>query len=69
MLFAPYLHLSALVALVGMSLFCGYSISPFYSTWIANTIPAHIRARFTSRQTIVSSIVAVAAGFLVGQFL
>ena len=69
LLFAPYLHLPALVALVGMSLFCGYAISPFYSTWIANTIPAHIRARFTSRQTIASSVVAVGAGFLVGQFL
>jgi len=69
LLFAPYLHLSALVALVGLSLFCGYLISPFYSAWVANTIPAHIRARFTSRQTIVSSVVAVIAGLLIGQFL
>ena len=67
--FAPSLRLGALVALVSLSLLCGYSLSPFYSTWIANTVPENIRARFTSRQTIVSTIVAMIAGFLIGQFI
>ena len=64
----PY-RLIALVAMVCLSLFSGYSISPFYSTWIANTVPENIRARFSSRQTIVSTIVAMVAGFAIGQFL
>ncbi|NKB65473.1 MAG: MFS transporter [Candidatus Latescibacteria bacterium] len=66
---APSLHLGALVLLVGLSLLCGYIISPFYNTWNANTIPANIRARFASRKTIISTLVAMVAGFLIGQFL
>ncbi len=62
-------RLPALVAMVCLSLFCGYTISPFYSTWIANAVPENIRARFASRQTIVSTIVAMVAGFAIGQFL
>ncbi len=69
LLLVPYLHLPALVVLVGLSLFFGYLLSPFYSAWMANTIPEPIRARFTSRQTIISSVVAVVSGFLIGQFL
>ncbi|MEE3257581.1 MAG: MFS transporter, partial [Candidatus Latescibacterota bacterium] len=64
----PY-RLMALVAMVCLSLFSGYSISPFYSTWIANAVPENIRARFSSRQTITSTIVAMVAGFAIGQFL
>ena len=64
----PY-RLPTLVAMVCLSLFCGYLISPFYSTWIANAVPENIRARFSSRQTIVSTIVAMVAGFAIGQFL
>ena len=55
--------------MVSLSLFSGYAISPFYSTWIANAVPENIRARFASRQTIVSTIVAMIAGFAIGQFL
>ena len=62
-------RLMALVAMVCLSLFSGYSISPFYSTWISNAVPENIRARFTSRQTIVSTLVAMVAGFAIGQFL
>ena len=67
--FAPRLYLGALAVLVSMGLLCGYSLSPFYNTWIADTVPENIRARFTSRQTIVSTIVAMVAGFLIGQFI
>ena len=62
-------RLAALVGMVCLSLFGGYAISPFYSTWIANAVPENIRARFASRQTIVSTIVAMVAGFAIGQFL
>ena len=69
-LFVPEQYrLPALVAMVCLSMFSGYAISPFYSTWIANAVPENIRARFASRQTIVSTIVAMIAGFAIGQFL
>ncbi len=63
------LHLTALMLLVGVGLVCGYAASPFYNTWVANTVPEQIRARFTSRQTIVSTVSAMIAGFAVGRFL
>lgn len=69
LLVPAHYRLPALVAMVCLSLFCGYTISPFYSTWIANAVPENIRARFSSRQTIVSTIVAMVAGFAIGQFL
>ena len=62
-------RLTSLVAMVCLSLFSGYSISPFYNTWIANAVPENTRARFASRQTIVSTVVARVAGFAIGQFL
>ena len=62
-------RLISLVAVVCLSLFSGYAISPFYSTWIANAVPENTRARFASRQTIVSTVVAMLAGFAIGQFL
>ena len=69
-LFVPEQYrLPALVAMVCLSMFSGYAISPFYSTWIANAVPENIRARFASRQTIVSTIVAMIVGFAIGQFL
>ena len=69
-LFVPEQYrLPALVAMVCLSMFSGYAISPFYSTWIANAVPENIRARFASRQTIISTIVAMIAGFAIGQFL
>ncbi len=68
-LFVPDHYLNALVILVGLSLLCGYVLSPLLTTWIANTVPTNIRARFTSRQTTVATVVAVSAGFLIGQYL
>ena len=65
----PELRVHALLLLVSFSLLFGYAVSPYYSTWIANTVPEQIRARFTSRQTIISSVVALVAGFAVGWFL
>ncbi|MEW6754022.1 MAG: MFS transporter [Candidatus Latescibacterota bacterium] len=67
--FAPHLQLGALVALISAGLLFGHLISPIYSTWMANTIPEGIRARFTSRQTIVSTLVAMVFGFLIGRFV
>ena len=67
--FPPDMRLAAMVGLIGASLFCGYSVSPFYGTWIANAVPEQIRARFTSRQTILATIVAMVAGFAIGQFI
>ena len=69
LLLAPALHLDAVLVLVSMGLLCGYAISPFYNTWIANTVPATSRARFTSRQTIISTVVAMVAGIAVGRFI
>ena len=68
-LLAPALRLDAVLVLVSVSLLCGYAISPFYSTWLANTVPEASRARFTSRQTIISTVVAMVAGFAVGRFI
>ena len=61
-LLAPSLYLGALLTLIALGLLCGYAASPFFSTWMANTIPNHRRARFTSRQTIVCTIVGMGAG-------
>ncbi len=63
------LRVGALIFLISCGLLCGYSISPFYSTWIANTVPESHRARFASRQTIVSTVAAMVAGFAIGQFV
>jgi MFS family permease len=68
-IFLPPAYLPVLLLMVGASLTSIYIASPFHGTWIANTVPERIRARFFSRQTIITSIVAVVAGFSVGQFL
>ena len=68
-LLSPSFYLGALLTLIALGLLCGYAASPFFSTWMADTIPAHRRAHFTSRQTIVSTIVGMIVGFLVGQFI
>jgi len=65
----PSAYLPALILMVGASITCAYVASPFHGTLIANTVPERIRARFFSRQTIITSIVAVVAGFSVGQLL
>ena len=69
LLFAPSMQLEALLVMVSLGLICGYSLSPFYNTWVANAVPENIRARFTSRQTILSTLVAMVAGFVVGRFI
>jgi MFS family permease len=68
-LFAEHLRLEAMMILVGLGLLCGYSLSPFYNTWVVNAVPENIRARFTSRQTIISTLVAMFSGFAVGRFI
>ncbi len=67
--FPADMRLAAMVGLIGASLFCGYSVSPFYGTWVANAVPEQIRARFTSKQTILATIAAMIAGFAIGQFI
>ena len=62
-------HLHALLLVAALSLACGHIISPLFNTWVANTVPSTIRARFISRQTTISAIVAVIAGLLMGWFL
>ncbi len=69
LLFAPAMQLQALMVLVGLGLLCGYSLSPFYNTWVASAVPGNIRGRFTSRQTIVSTLLAMVAGFAIGGFI
>ncbi|MBI4530556.1 MAG: MFS transporter, partial [Candidatus Latescibacteria bacterium] len=69
MVFSPSLWLGALLILVSLGLVCGYLVSPFYSSWLATTIPENIRARFISRQTIVTSLVGMVTGFFVGEFI
>ena len=69
LLFAAHLRLEALAFLVAAGLLCGHVIAPFYNTWVANTVPENIRARFTSRQTILSTIAAMVAGFVVARFI
>lgn len=69
LLFASHLRLEALIFLVGAGLLCGHVVAPFYNTWVANTVPESIRARFTSRQTILSTIAAMLAGIAVGSFI
>lgn len=69
LLFAEHLRLDAMLVFVGFGLLCGYSLSPFYNTWVVNAVPENIRARFTSRQTITSTLVAMFSGFAVGWFI
>ncbi len=69
LLFAPPMQLPTLMVLAGLGLLCGYSLSPFYNTWVASAVPGNIRGRFTSRQTIVSTLVSMIAGFAIGGFI
>lgn len=69
LLFAPEHRLIAMVFILGASMFFGHGVSPFYGTWVANAVPEHIRARFTSRQTILSTVTAMLSGFAIGQFI
>lgn len=62
-------RLWTVMVLLALGLLCGHTVSPLYSSWLATTIPAQIRARFLSKQTIVTTLVAMGTGYLLGQFL
>jgi HEAT repeat protein len=68
-LVGPAFRLHALLLITALSLACGHIISPLFNTWVANTVPTKIRARFISQQTTISTVVAVVAGFAMGWFL
>ncbi|MBT5875256.1 MAG: hypothetical protein HOH43_17685, partial [Candidatus Latescibacteria bacterium] len=68
-LFVPALHLKVLSICLALGLIAGYLYTPFYSGWLADTVPSTIRARFTSRQTIVSQVCGVVAGISAGWFV
>lgn len=62
-------RLWAIMVLLAVGLLCGHTVSPLYSSWLATTIPEQIRARYFSKQTIITTLVAMGAGYLLGQFL
>ena len=62
LLLAPPLQL-------GASLFCIQAAQPFLGGWQASVIPANIRARYTSRQVIISAVASMVVGFLVGRYI
>ena len=68
-LFVESLHQRMLLIFLVVGLVAGYTYTPFFSSWVALTVPENIRARFTSRQTIVASIVGTAVGILTGRFV
>jgi MFS family permease len=68
-LFVESLHKQILLLFLALGLVAGFMYTPFYSGWLASVIPVNIRARFTSRQTIVSSLVGMVAGVLAGRFV
>ena len=59
----------ALVCLLGASLMLIHVASPFMGSWQAHVIPRAIRARFTSKATIIGTLAAMVTGFVVGAFL
>lgn len=63
------LVLKVLLTLLTLGLIAGYLYSPIYNGWVASTIPATIRGRFTSRQTIVSSLVGLVASLAAGGYI
>ncbi|MBM3264871.1 MAG: MFS transporter, partial [candidate division Zixibacteria bacterium] len=71
-LFVETVHLKILTIFLSLGLIAGYLYSPLYNGWLASTVPTAMRARFTSRQTIVSTlaglIASVAAGGFVDQY-
>ena len=58
-----------LVALLSASLLLVQLSSPYIGSWQSNIIPRAIRARFTSRATIVATVAAMVSGIAVGAFL
>ena len=68
-LLVPSMQLGALMVILAASLFCIQAAQPFLGSWQASIIPANIRARFTSRQVIVSTLVSMVVGFSVGRYI
>ncbi len=68
-LFVESLHQRMLLIFLVAGLVSGYVYTPFFSSWVAGTVPENIRARFTSRQIIVSSLAGMAVGVLTGRFV
>ena len=68
-LFAETLVLKILLTLLTLGLVAGYLYSPIYSGWVASTVPATIRGRFTSHQTIVSNLVGLVASLAAGGYI
>ena len=58
-----------LVILLSASLLLVQLSSPYLGSWQSNIIPRNIRARFTSRATIVGTISAMVTGIVVGNFV
>ena len=58
-----------LVVLLSASLLLVQLSSPYIGSWQSNIIPRAIRARFTSRATIVATVAAMVSGIAVGAFL
>ena len=63
------LRLLAMVGAIIISLFCGNLVGPIYNTWVSRAVPEGIRARYTGKQTIISTIIAMLSGFAIGQFI
>jgi len=62
-------RIGAMVGAIIISLFCGNLVGPIYNTWVSRAVPETIRARYTGKQTIISTVVAMLSGFAIGQFL
>ena len=58
-----------MVGAIIISLFSGNLVGPIYNTWVSRAVPETIRARYTGKQTIISTVVAMLSGFAIGQFL
>lgn len=63
------LWVPAMMALLVIGVLSGNILSPLFSTWMVNTIPANIRARYTSRRTVISTLVAIVMAYALGQFM
>ncbi|MBI2190507.1 MAG: MFS transporter [Planctomycetes bacterium] len=62
-------RLGALYLLILLGLIGGYAISPLLSDWLAVTIPESQRARFLSRRTLVTTLVAGVSAYVFGKVM
>ena len=63
------LRLVTMVGAIIISLFCGNLVGPIYNTWVSRAVPEAIRGRYTGKQTIISTVIAMFSGFTIGHFL